>query len=190
MSLEVMRLIKVRAQFEPDVREQMSKSPLSFLSDYDLTDDEKRQIILPHFEWLVTNRIAALSYPESQDAFTLLWQIGIKALLNLAEASLPPNKAGIVVIHIPIKDFTAPTLNQVVQALIVIKNCLNRSMPIGVHCVAGLGRTGTILACYLVDQGESANKAIEAIRSWRFGSIETPEQEAIVHEYERYCRSR
>lgn len=188
MSLEVMRLIKVRAQFEPDIREQISRSPLSFLCKYDLTDGEKRQIILPHFSWLVTNSIAALSYPESQDSFTLLWRIGIRMLLNLAEAPLPPNEAGIAITHIPIEGFTAPTLPQIVQALTVIKDCLNRSMPIGVHCVAGLGRTGTILACYLVEQGKAADEAIETIRSWRFGSIETPEQEASVYKYERYTR--
>ena len=53
MSLEVLRLIKVRAHFEPAVRGQLMKSPLKFLQEYDLTEDEKRQIILPNFDWFL-----------------------------------------------------------------------------------------------------------------------------------------
>src|SRR5207248_10611239 len=89
MSIEVLRLIKVRANLEPAFREQLMKSPLKFLQEYDLTEDEKQQIILPHFSWLVENKLAALSYLESEDALTLLFRIGIRAQLNLTEAPLP-----------------------------------------------------------------------------------------------------
>ncbi len=189
MSIEVLRLIKVRARFEPAVHEQLMKSPLKFLQEYDLTEDEKKQIILPHFSWLVENKLAALSYPESEDAFTILWKIGIRALLNLAEVPLPGEilkKVGILTEHIPIVGFTAPTRYQVEQALAMIHFCLDRNMPVAVHCDAGLGRTGTILACYLVGQGTSADWAITTIREWRPGSIEIPEQEAVVYEYESF----
>ncbi len=182
MSLAVMQRIKVQARLDPDVREQMRKAPLEYLSGYDLTDDEKQQIVLPHFAWLVPNKIAALSYPETQDAFTLLWQLGIRVLVNLTETPLPPNNVGILVVHIPIEGFTAPTLEQVKQAISILQDT---RVPIGVHCVAGLGRTGTILACYLVRQGISATQAMQAIRAWRFGSIETVDQEAIIYEYEK-----
>ncbi len=53
MSIEVLRLIKVRANIEPAFREQLMKSPLKFLQEYDLTEDEKRQIILPNFGWFL-----------------------------------------------------------------------------------------------------------------------------------------
>ena len=86
-------------------------------------------------------------------------------------------------------DFTAPTLKQVEQALTMIHFYLEKNMPVAVHCIAGLGRTGTILACYLVREGMSADKAITAIRRWRPGSIETLDQEAIIHEYEGFHRS-
>ena len=193
MSIEVLRLIKVRATLEPAFREQLMKSPLKFLQEYDLTEDEKQQIILPHFSWLVENKLAALSYPESEDAFTLLYRIGIRAILNLSEAPLPDealNKVGILSRHIPVAGFKAPTLHQVKQALAMIYSCLDRSMPVAVHCVAGLGRTGTILACYLVGMRITADKAITIIREWRPGSIEVPEQEAIVYEYEHFIKTR
>lgn len=189
MSIEVLRLIKVRAHFEPAVREQLMKSPLKFLQEYDLTQDEKKQIVLPHFSWLVENKLAALSYPESEDAFTILRKIGIRALLNLAEVPLPGEilkKVGILTEHIPIVGFTAPTHHQVEQALAMIHFWMDRNMSVAVHCDAGLGRTGTILACYLVGQGISADHAITTIREWRPGSIEIPEQEAAVYEYESF----
>jgi len=189
MSIEVLRQIKVRANFEPAFREQLLKSPLRFLQAYDLTEEEKTQIVLPHFSWLVEQKLAALSYPESEDAFTLLWKLGIRAMINLAEEPLPGEtlrKVGILIEHIPVVDFTAPTLHQVEQALAMIHFCLDRNMPVAVHCIAGLGRTGTILACYLTGQGISAEEAITTIRRWRPGSIEISEQEAVIYEYERF----
>ncbi len=192
MSIEVLRLIKVRANLEPAFREQLMKSPLQFLQEYDLTEEEKRQIILPNFGWLFEHKLAAMAYPQSEDAFALLYQIGIRAVLNLSEASLPyeaPNTLGLLTRHIPIADFTAPTLQQAKEAVTVISTCLDRNMPVAVHCLAGLGRTGTILACYLVGMEMSANNAIIIIREWRPGSIEVPEQEAVVYEYEHFMQT-
>jgi len=189
MSIEVLRLIKVRANLEPAFRVQLMKSPLKVLQEYDLTEDEKRQVILPNFDWLFENKLAAMAYPESEDAFTLLYRLGIRAVLNLSEAPLPDevlNRVGLLTKHIPIADFTAPTLDQVKQAVTMISTCLDRHWPVAVHCIAGLGRTGTILACYLVGMEMPANNAIIIIREWRPGSIEVPEQEAVVYEYEHF----
>ena len=189
MSIEVLRQVKVRANLEPGFREQLLKSPLKFLQDYDLTEDEKRQVILPNFSWLVEHKLAALSYPESEDAFTFLWMMGIRVLINISEEPLPGEilrKVGILTEHIPVVDFTAPTLKQVEQALTMIHFYLEKNMPVAVHCIAGLGRTGTILGCYLVGEGNSASEARAAIRSWRPGSIETLDQEAVIHEYEQF----
>ena len=192
MSIEVLRQVKVRAKLDPDFRGQLLKSPLKFLQDFDLTEDEKRQVILPNFSWLVEHKLAAMSYPESEDAFTLLWRIGIRELINLTEEPLPREilrKVGILTEHIPVVDFTSPTLQQVEQAIMMIHFCMERNMPVAVHCLAGFGRTGTILACYLVGEGKSADEAITAIRRWRPGSIETLDQEAVIHEYEQFRSS-
>jgi atypical dual specificity phosphatase len=192
MSIEVLRQVKARANLDPDFRVELMKSPLKFLQDYDLTEEEKIQVILPNFGWLVEHKLAAMSYPESEDAFTLLWKMGIRALINLTEKPLPGEflkKVGILTEQIPVADFTAPTLKQVKQAVTIIHFYLDRNMPVAVHCMAGLGRTGTILACYLVGEGKSADEAIAVIRRWRHGSIETLDQEAVIHDYEQFCRS-
>jgi atypical dual specificity phosphatase len=191
LSIEVLREVKVRANLDPDFRMQLLKSPLKFLQDYDLTEDEMREVILPNFNWLEEHKLAAMPYPESEDTFTLLWRIGIRALINLTEEPLPGEllrKVGILAEQIPVVDFAAPTLKQVEQAITMIHFYVERNMPVAVHCIAGLGRTGTVLACYLVREGKSADEAITLIRRWRPGSIETLDQEAVIHEYEQFRR--
>ena len=57
-----------------------------------------------------------------------------------------------------------------------------------VHCGAGMGRTGTMLACYLVGQGYAAQDALAEVRQRRPGSVETLEQEAVIHEYANHLK--
>jgi atypical dual specificity phosphatase len=52
-----------------------------------------------------------------------------------------------------------------------------------VHCAGGLGRTGTVLAAYLVHRGRSAEEAIAEIRRQRPGSVETPAQADAVRQF-------
>lgn len=60
---------------------------------------------------------------------------------------------------------------------------------VAVHCMLGHGRTGTMLACYLVKtQKMSGSDAIREIRRLRPGSIETREQEQAVMEFHRRFR--
>jgi len=59
-----------------------------------------------------------------------------------------------------------------------------------VHCAAGKGRTGTVLAAYLIlKDGISAEEAIRRVRSLRPGSIE-PNQEEGLKEWARSLRER
>jgi len=57
--------------------------------------------------------------------------------------------------------------------------------PVVAHCLGGIGRTGTVLAAYLVHRGLPAGDAIAHVRRVRYPSIETPEQEAAVRAFER-----
>lgn len=65
-----------------------------------------------------------------------------------------------------------------------LRNLLVKGEKIVIHCLGGLGRTGTIAARLLVELGTSPDAAIRAVRAARTGSIETRKQE----EYVKRCK--
>lgn len=186
MSDNVFQALKIHAQFDPGVRRKLAAYPLQFLANFDLSFDEKRHIILPFFSWILENRLAAMSFPSTEDAYVILQQLGIKVILNLTGyVDDAPLLSAFNMYHIPIANMKPPTLHQMHQAVSIIRASLQDSQPVVVHCEAGLGRTGTIIAGYLTTCGLPAQEAIDSIRRLRPGSIETEEQEAVIYEYER-----
>lgn len=144
-----------------------------------------------NFRWQIQGKLAGVSFPQSEAALAFLKEQGIRALVSLSEMALAPElltSLDLQAKHVPIADFSAPTISQVEQALEGIKHFLENNRPVAIHCGAGLGRTGTILACYLVWQGIAGQDAIAQVRAQQPGSIETEEQEALIYQYERLLR--
>ncbi|XP_058881696.1 dual specificity protein phosphatase 23b isoform X1 [Acipenser ruthenus] len=60
---------------------------------------------------------------------------------------------------------------------------------VAVHCLHGHGRTGTMLACYLVKNRKITGvDAIHEIRRLRHGSIETQDQEKTVVQFHHHIK--
>lgn len=140
------------------------------------------------FSWVDRPHLAALAAPDSADDLSWLRRNGIEILISLTEYPPPRqwiNEAGLMNVHSPIPDMTAPTVRQLEHCLDAIERGKQSGLGVAVHCAAGRGRTGTILAAYFVSQGKTAEAAIDHVRQLRPGSIETPEQEQAVRDYAR-----
>jgi atypical dual specificity phosphatase len=93
------------------------------------------------------------------------------------------NDAGLLLVHEPIMDMEAPAQEQLDRLVSAIARAHARKMGVAVHCGAGMGRTGVVLAAYLVHKGLAAKEAINRVRKLRPGSIETTEQAEAVAEF-------
>lgn len=85
--------------------------------------------------------------------------------------------------HVPIPDMAPPdavTLAAWTKAGPDVTAALVRGERVLFHCAAGLGRTGTMVARLLVEQGMPPDAAITLVRVHRPGAIETKEQEHWV----------
>ena len=112
----------------------------------------------------------------------------MRVLVNLHKRSHAPEahaRYGLIERHLPVLDFTPPTPEQLEQGVAAIEQAIAAGRKVAVHCEAGLGRTGTLLACYLVKQGLDPSEAIARVREVRPRLVETPEQEAAIETYAR-----
>ncbi len=142
-----------------------------------------------NFSWVIDGKLAGHQAPSSVQDLEWLKEQGVLALVRMAEEhlaivnSLQIEQLELSDCHEPVLDFTAPSLVQVNKMVRFITRSFSEGRPVGVSCGAGMGRTGTILACYLVSQGYETGSAIDEVREKRPGSIETNFQEDVVKAY-------
>ncbi|HHT9133340.1 MAG TPA: dual specificity protein phosphatase 23 [Candidatus Avalokitesvara rifleensis] len=140
-----------------------------------------------NFSWLVPDEIAGMARPASKVSdFEFLKERDIDAIVSLTESPLSNTlieEFGFEYKHVPVEDLTAPTLEQIDEFVEFAVRMKKMGKKVAVHCEAGIGRTGTMLACYLVHGGYSARDAVNEVRKKRPGSIETVEQEEIIARY-------
>ena len=144
-----------------------------------------------NLSWLEVGKLAGCARPQSEAELEGVKTYGIRSIVSLASTSLSPeimNRLGFSYLHSPISG--APSIEQVKHIMDFMERSLNQSKPVLVHCAEGKGRTGTILAAYLVSHGVRADDAIEAVRQKRPGSIQSVEQENAVHEFEQFLRAK
>jgi atypical dual specificity phosphatase len=152
------------------------------------------------FYWLIEGALAGCRQPGLRwrrglaeptantvgEDLLALGALGIGALVSLTEDALPLGaleRAGLIGAHLPVPDFTAPSPDQLAAALAFIDRHLAEGMAVAVHCRAGQGRTGTVLAAYLIRDGREAGEAIQAVRAVCPGAIESRQQVAALQAY-------
>lgn len=96
---------------------------------------------------------------------------------------------GIELVHSPIGDFSVPSIEQAAELTEMILEDVRAGIDILIHCMGGLGRTGTIAACTLVRFGIEPDIAIMTVRTVRPGTLETHAQVGFVHEFSESIKS-
>ncbi len=145
---------------------------------------------VPGFSWVKADLLCAMARPGRERALkqdlAALQEAGVTVLVSLTEepvAAETLKKFGIKGLHLPVEDFTPPSLLQMEIFLAEVDSASTNGQALGIHCTAGKGRSGTMLAAYFVTQGMTAPEALAKIRRLRPGSVETPEQEARIAEF-------
>lgn len=150
-----------------------------------------------NFSYLIGGRLAGMERPgthaDLQADLQFLDKEGFSAIVSLTETPLPQEslaKFGFEYLHLPVPDFAPPSLAQARQFMELLDKIWSVGGSVLVHCGAGIGRTGTILACALVTGGMTAEEAVRQVRQKRPHSVETTAQEQFVYTYERALASR
>jgi ADP-ribosylglycohydrolase len=137
---------------------------------------------LPNTYWVEPGRLLAGEYPATASRADTLFRLnqllvaGITCFIDLTEpdelpqyeALLPSSRtaSGLYVMYVrkPIRDHSIPPSR---EAMIEIHEYLDRALADGhcvyLHCHAGIGRTGTVLGCYLVHRGMLPDAALDQL---------------------------
>lgn len=121
--------------------------------------------------WVLPNRLLAGAYPgrpdpaEHQARIHALVDAGIRQFLNLMEEHeiiyngepfvpyldiAAARGQGVHMIRHAIRDLSVPTPTRMTAILDAIDGALAADQPTYVHCWGGVGRTGTVIGCWLL----------------------------------------
>lgn len=149
------------------------------------------------FRWIIPGKLAGAAMPgvvHSVDHdLVALRTMGVTMLITLTENDFSQDdlhRHGLRNLHLPIRDREAPTVAQVKMLIARMDVLLRRGEVLAVHCLAGLGRTGTVLASWLIQDGLSARAALERIRKIEPGYVQSQEQEDFLQQVETDLRRR
>jgi atypical dual specificity phosphatase len=140
---------------------------------------------------LIKSKLAGSGIPTSINEVQWVLDQGIKSIVTIREEPLDESwTRDVNYLHVLSNDMSVPEFNDLVHAVDFIHRRITGNEPVLVHCLAGMGRTGVILACYLVKyQNMSADEATKKVREERPGSIQSYPQEEIIFRFEKFLES-
>ena len=138
-----------------------------------------------NFSWIIEGKLAGSAIPTSTDEVQWAIDQGVKSIVTIREEPLDSDYTNNVnYFHVHSNDMGVPEFDDLVKTVDFIHDRIVNDEPVMVHCLAGLGRTGTILACYLIKYKKmSADDAIQKVRDERPGSIQSFSQEEIIFQF-------
>jgi atypical dual specificity phosphatase len=146
--------------------------------------------MLRNFGYVLDGKLAGLAHPvyagDVAEGLRELHEHGITAVVSLDTSGLPEGSAaasGLDHLHLPVTDFEPPTIGQADEFVAYVDHHLSRGGQVAAHCGAGIGRTGTMLAAYLISIGMTVDEAIALLRERRPGSVETASQHRFLEEF-------
>lgn len=148
------------------------------------------------FFWLQPNRLGGLPRPGIVDSLEYdldgLTRLGVTVLVTLEETLVVDPEAlrrrQIASLHFPIFDMGAPELPAAAALCQRVEELTGAGQVVALHCRAGMGRTGTMLAAQLVFRGEPAREAIDRVRRINPRCIQSTEQVEFLSSFEGFLR--
>ena len=147
---------------------------------------------MPDYYWVEPGKLAAGPHPRPETVQALL-DAGVTAFVDLTQAGELDAYASLIgdAVHHrrSIGDFGIPTDDALTETLDLIDRLQAEGHAVYVHCWAGVGRTGTVVACHLIRHGMANDEALARIAQLREqigrydASPEMPEQRGLVERW-------
>ena len=119
--------------------------------------------------WLIPGKLAGMSRPPLED-LARLYQSGMGGIVSVMDEPSgieEYREAGFQALWLPITGGKPPTVEQVKQFVRFAKPLITSNRPVVIHCTSGNRRTGTLLAAYLIAEGELPKTALALIKEAR-----------------------
>jgi len=160
---------------------------------------------VPGSYWVIDGALLAGEYPAMFDRehtrarLSELLDVGIRTFVNLTETSESltayddllrelGGERGVETKHLrfSIRDHDVPAERDLmIRTLATIRNEIASGRPVYVHCWGGIGRTGTVIGCWLVEEGLAGENAIARIAELRAAA---PDRTIRSPETDGQCR--
>jgi atypical dual specificity phosphatase len=147
------------------------------------------------FFWVLPGQLGGMPRPgiidELDHDIAGLQRLGVSVLVTLEESPTVDtealSRAAIRSFQFPVVDMGVPSIADAITLCREIDECLRQREVVAVHCRAGLGRTGTMLACQLIwSRRRTAREAIEIIRSINPRCIQSDLQVEFLRSFETW----